>query len=133
MIQTTYDEFVELAQRGTFVPVTGLTKIIRSRAVQAKNADNESRNRLTDDSANPLRTNVTSVRDTSRLVTAPTDNAANAVGISRFNAASEPYVFADTECWRSSSQTGSSDRTVGLQARGSTPPAKAARSRASQA
>lgn len=39
---------------GTRVGVTGLTAIIRSRTAQPKNADSESRNRFTDDSAKPL-------------------------------------------------------------------------------
>jgi hypothetical protein len=49
------------------------------------------------------------------------------------SAASAVYVLADTECFRSSSQTGSGVRTVARPTSGSTPPASAAHSRANQA
>jgi hypothetical protein len=53
--------------------------------------------------------------------------------VSRGSAASATYVLADTECRRSSSQTGNKLRTVARPARGSTPPMRAARSRLYQA
>lgn len=110
-----------------------MATIIRSRTAQAKKDESESRNLRTDASASPERDNATSARETSRSDTAATDNAANAVGTSRGSAASATKVFAATECLRSSNHTGSSALTVALPARGSTPPAKAARSLVSHA
>ena len=113
--------------------MTGLTAIIRSRTVQAKNAESESRNRFTDDSASPPRSSAMSTRLTSRSVTARTCITASEVGTSRGRAASDLYVLADTACCRSSNQIGSKVRTVARPARGSMPPASAARSLASHA
>ena len=70
------------------MPSTGLAEIIRSRTAQAKNDDNDARNRLTDASAKPCRDRPTSVRATSRSVTAATDSAPSAGGTSRGSAES---------------------------------------------
>src|SRR5829696_1656452 len=101
----------------------------RTLTAQAKKADNESRKRRIDDSASPRR--VRGDQGSRHLAIGHRRDlsAASAVGVRRGSAASAVYVLAETECRRPSSQIGSKVRTVARPARGSTPPARAVRSR----
>jgi hypothetical protein len=116
--------------RDTRVAVTGLTAVSRSRTAQAKKDDSEFLVRRTDASAKPCRLHPTSARVISGSVTAAICMAPRDGGMSRIRAASATYVFGDTACLRSSSQVGSSERMLARPARGSTPSASAAFSRA---
>jgi hypothetical protein len=107
-----------------------LTVISRSRTAHAKKDESEFLVRRTDASAKPCLLHPTRTRVISRSVTAAICMAPSDWGTSRTKAASATYVFGDTVSLRSSSQMGSSERMLARPARGSTPPASAAFSRA---
>ena len=115
-----------LATFGT-VPVTGLTRINRSRTAQARN---EGRRGFVSPTTRPDR-----IRGDQRgsLIGYHTDlQGSQGRRCQAEQGGVATYVFRDTSCSRCWSHSGSRTRRVRRPARGSTPPSIAARSRATQ-